>query len=156
MTDCAEFFLRTNGVLPSPQRIAVYRFLRDHPIHATVNTIYRAVREELSSISRMTVYNTVKRLVAAGVVAEVIIEDGELRYDANMRPHGHSKCIDCGTVFDMFPPEGELPVARLIGLPEGFLVTNVHLCCRGFCRKCRERRERAWPGALSNDAIPSA
>ena len=155
MRECAESFLRTHGILPSPQRIAVYRFLRDHPIHASVDTIFRAVRKDLASISRMTVYNTVKRLVAAEVVAEVIIEDGELRYDADMRPHGHCKCTGCGAVFDMFPPAGELPVAELSGLPDGFLVTSVHLCCRGLCRECRERRGRARTKP-SPDAIPRA
>lgn len=139
MTDYTEF-LRSHGVLPSPQRIAVYEFLHTHPIHATVDTIFREVRNTQPSISRMTIYNAVKRLAAAGLVAEVIIEDGELRYDADMRPHGHCKCTGCGAVFDMFPPPGELPVAKLSGLPEGFLVTSVHLCCRGLCRECRERR----------------
>jgi len=129
-------YLREKGLSPSPQRIAIYDFLKNNAIHPTVDTIYQAVLQELPTISRTTVYNTVKRLAAVGAIQEVIIEDGELRYDANISSHGHFKCLECGAVYDLFPPAGTMIVEKIHGLPEGFTVQQIHLCCRGICAKC--------------------
>ena len=128
--------LREFGLSPSPQRVAIYDFLRKNPIHPTVDTIYNAVIEQQPGMSRTTVYNTVKRLAAVGAVQEVIIEDGELRYDADMRDHGHFKCVKCGKVYDLFPPENTPLVENIHGLPEKFTVLRLHLCCRGICSDC--------------------
>ena len=132
----STIFLRELGISPSPQRVAIYHFLKNNPIHPTVDTIYRAGLDDLPTISRTTVYNTVKRLAEAGAIQEVIIEDGELRYDADMRDHGHFKCMECGDVFDLFPPENTPLVEKIHGLPEGFQVKRIHLCCRGICPEC--------------------
>ena len=132
-------FLRANNLTPSPQRVAIYDFLRKNAIHPTVDTIYQAVLADLPAISRTTVYNTVKRLASAGLIQEVIIEDGELRYDANISSHGHFKCMICGEVYDLFPQPGEPIVKEVHGLPEGFEIKQIHLCCRGICRKCSKQ-----------------
>lgn len=129
-------YLRGIGLTPSPQRVAIYDFLQKNAIHPTVDTIYNAVINDLPSISRTTVYNTVKRLAEAGAIQEVIIEDGELRYDANMSDHGHFKCMACGKVYDLFPPENTPLVSQIHGLPAGFTVKRLHLCCRGYCKDC--------------------
>ncbi len=129
-------YLRGIGLTPSPQRVAIYDFLQKNAIHPTVDTIYNAVLKDLPSISRTTVYNTVKRLAEAGAVQEVIIEDGELRYDADMSDHGHFKCMECGKVYDLFPPEKTPLVDQIHGLSEGFTVKRLHLCCRGYCKDC--------------------
>ena len=136
MQTTAEF-MRDLGLSPSPQRIAIYDFLKNNAIHPTVDTIYNAVRETLPSISRTTVYNTVKRLCDSGAIQEVIIEDGELRYDADMSDHGHFKCLKCGKVYDLFPPEGTPLISQIYGLPPDFEVSRLHLCCRGKCSACK-------------------
>ena len=76
--------LRKIGVTPSPQRTAIYHFLRTHAIHPTAETIFAAVRSEQPSLSLTTVYNTLKLLVEKRAVREIIIEGGELRYDADI------------------------------------------------------------------------
>ena len=89
--------------------------------------------------NRYTCYawlKAVKKLAEVGAVQEVIIEDGELRYDADMSDHGHFKCQECGKVFDLFPPANTPLVNQIHGLPEGFVVKRLHLCCRGLCQDC--------------------
>jgi len=131
--------LRRIGVTPSPQRTAIYHFLRTHAIHPTAETIFAAVRTEQPSLSLTTVYNTLKLLVEKQAVKEIIIEGGELRYDADMCEHGHFKCLHCGEVYDLFPPEGVPLVPSVPGLPDGFVLKEIQLCCRGYCAKteCR-------------------
>ena len=137
MPQTAEF-LRKLGISPSPQRVAIYKFIMANPIHPTVDTIFQAVQPQLPTISRTTVYNTVKRLASLGALQEVIIEDGELRYDADISTHGHFKCMKCGAVHDLFPPSGTPLLEKIHGLPEGFQVDRIHLCCRGICNACKK------------------
>lgn len=133
-------YLREMGISPSPQRLAIYNFLIKNAVHPTVDTIYQAVLAELPTISRTTVYNTVKRLKSAGVIQEVIIEDGELRYDADVSSHGHFKCLECGEVYDLFPPQNTPLVEKIHGLPDNFTIDSIHLCCRGKCAGCSSKK----------------
>ena len=138
MQECVSY-LRSLGLTPSPQRVAIYDFLKKNAVHPTVDTIYQAVLKDLPGISRTTVYNTVKRLSSVGAIQEVLIEDGELRYDADISTHGHFKCTVCGEVFDLFPPPGTMMIEKIHGLPEGFEIKQIHLCCRGICQKCQKQ-----------------
>lgn len=142
--------LRKIGVTPSPQRTAIYHFLRTHAIHPTAETIFEAVRAEQPTLSLTTVYNTLKLLAEKHAVWEITIEGGELRYDANMCEHGHFKCLHCGEVYDLFPAENEPMVPSVPGLPEGFVLKEIQLSCRGYCPKtdCRAAMVSASGNAL--------
>ncbi len=129
--------LRGYGISPSPQRIAIFDFLRKNPVHPTAETIFTAMRKILPTVSLTTVYNTLKLLAGKHAVQEVIIEDGELRFDADMRRHAHFKCLSCGKVFDLFPEKDQPLVTGMPGLPAGFEVKEIHLCLRGTCPSCR-------------------
>ena len=128
--------LRASGISPSPQRIAVYGFLKTHPIHPTAERIMRELRPRLPTLSLTTVYNTLKLFVSKKLVSEVIIEDGELRFDADLKDHAHFKCTSCSEVFDLFPEGEKMDTSGLPRLPEGFTVDSVHICFRGRCSSC--------------------
>ncbi len=128
--------LRSAGISPSPQRLAVYSFLKKHPVHPTADAIFRELRPELPTLSLTTVYNTLKLFVRQGVIQEVIIEDGELRFDADLREHAHFKCTACSRVYDLFPAPGESVLAKLPALPPAFTVAQTHVCLRGKCAAC--------------------
>lgn len=122
--------LRELGIRPSPQRLAVYSYLLSHPVHPTADTIYQAIIASQPSLSRTTIYNTLKLLVREKAVSTVIIEDGELRFDADLRPHAHFKCRICGRVYDLF----DLPEQKIPALPSpAFKVEEIHICYRGIC-----------------------
>ena len=124
--------LSEKNIRPSLQRMAVYGFLVENPIHPTVDTIYQALHPEIPTLSKTTVYNTLKQLVDCGLVQTVTIEDGELRYDADISNHLHFKCIKCGIVFDVFK-EITLPENLL---PEGFVVSKKQTNIWGTCSNC--------------------
>ena len=131
--------LRSFGISPTVQRVAVYDLLHDHPAHQTAEDVYNSLQKTLSTISLATVYNTLNVLTAKGAIWELRIEDGVSRYDANLRSHAHFKCVDCGKVYDLWPPEGEMAVPEIPGLPENFTVQDVQLVCRGICAGCKKR-----------------
>ena len=90
------------GVRPSVQRVAVYSYLCEHPVHPTVETLYASLSPEYPTLSKTTIYNTLKLFEEKNLVHSLKIEDDKLRYDADIRPHIHFKCEKCGKVFDVF------------------------------------------------------
>ena len=131
--------LRACGISPSPQRLSVLGFLKSHAIHPTADMIMKALKPQLPTLSLTTVYNTLKLFVEKKLVTEVIIEDGELRFDADVRPHAHFKCRSCSKVFDLFPSRDNPEPVVIPPLPAGFTVDTVHLCLRGRCAGCGDK-----------------
>ena len=127
--------LRGFGIHPSQQRIAVYACLDSMRNHPTAEMIYSALSPEHPSLSKTTVYNTLKLFHSRGAVRNVVIEDGEMRYDADTAPHAHFKCMKCGSISDLFfDPRKYLPE-----LPGGFSAEEIHVNYRGLCSLCRQK-----------------
>ncbi|MDD3823326.1 MAG: transcriptional repressor [Sphaerochaetaceae bacterium] len=120
-----------HGVRPLNHRVAVYRYLLDHPTHPTADDIYGDLKKHMASISRTTVYNVLNLLCDHDVVKRIAIEKNEMRYDANTVNHLHFKCTDCGRVFDLH--DDPFPV---VSIPEGFVVQDVQVNITGLCPGC--------------------
>ena len=120
---------KSKGLRPTAQRVALYRYLLEHPVHPTAEMIH----EELGlPCSLMTVYNGLDALVAAGLIRIVTIEAGIKRFDGNAKEHGHFRCTACKTVYDFpFLPEN-MQVPHL----DGFQIADQDLYCSGICRGC--------------------
>lgn len=127
--------LRSHGVCPTQQRVAVYEYLLGHRTHPTADTIYRALLEEFPSFSRTTVYNTVKSLAAAGLLRVVTIDAEEQRFDADVFNHGHFRCNACGTVFDF--PVAQESVTTLS--PASFAGNTWDVYVTGVCPHCQTK-----------------
>ena len=125
-------YLEKHGIKPSVQRLSIYNYLYKNRNHPTVDTIYMALAPEIDTLSKTTVYNTLKLFVAKGVAIVVTIEDNEVRYDADTSVHGHFKCKNCGDLFD-FAVVNEMQSKGL----EGFLVDEYHLNLKGYCKVCK-------------------
>lgn len=130
--------LREHGLSPSAPRVAIYEWLLTHPVHPTIDTIYKALRPKMASLSRTTVYNVLHALVEVGLAEKVHSEDLELRYDGNIAPHAHFKCRLCGAVTDL----GAIPstVATEVGLPQGFQAESASVTLWGHCPACAVRQ----------------
>lgn len=131
ISDTASFLL-DHGVRPLTHRVAIYEYLKTHPIHPTADMIYRALSPGFPTLSKTTVYNTLKLLCEYKVLRQVLVEENEVRYDAWTAPHGHFKCTSCGIVLDTRVPEDIAPPPA----PEGSIVDEVHLVFRGMCPTC--------------------
>ena len=55
-----------NGISPSITRIKIYEYLYGNKNHPTVNDVYISLSEEIPTLSKTTVYNTLKMFVNAG------------------------------------------------------------------------------------------
>ncbi|MEA3445755.1 MAG: Fur family transcriptional regulator [Bacteroidota bacterium] len=126
-------YLKTHGIKPSYQRIKVFDFLIKNKNHPTVDTIYRDLVGEIPTLSKTTVYNTLKLFHEKGIVLIINIEDNETRFDADISNHGHFKCKRCGEIYDFELGENNL---SLPGLKE-FAIDEQHVYLKGICPKCK-------------------
>ena len=82
----------------TPQRLAVYQYLKGTLEHPSAETIYKALQPNYPTVSLATVYKTLKTLVEIGLVQELNVGEGNFRYDANYHEHAHVQCVNCGKV----------------------------------------------------------
>lgn len=124
--------LTLKKIKPSLQRIAIYDFLLKNPNHPTADMIYSALSPSIPTLSKTTVYNTLRQFTECGLVTSLTIEEGELRFDADTSIHMHFKCTECGKIFDILQP---IEVPEEI-LPKGFLMLKSQTNFWGICRDC--------------------
>ena len=92
--------LKKRNISLSFQRLKVLEYLVQNRCHPTVDQIFTDLQKNISTLSKTTVYNTLRILVEAGLVRVITIEDNETRFDIVVENHGHFKCEACGMIYN--------------------------------------------------------
>jgi Fur family transcriptional regulator, peroxide stress response regulator len=92
--------------------------------------------KEMPTLSKTSIYNTLKSFVSAGAVHEVMIEENLTRYDAFMGRHAHFKCSICGKLQDI--GLGCLSCANSGRLNDN-KVLEEHIYMVGICAECAKK-----------------
>ncbi len=135
----AYSLLLARGVKPSQQRIAVLEHLQKYPVHPTVEDLYSRLSPGMPTLSKTTVYNTLRLFVEKGVAQMLTIDERNVCFDGDTSPHAHFFCKRCSRVFDLPLPEGD-PAGRLPTGLERCEVEEVQLYYRGICADCLDSR----------------
>src|SRR6185369_1856204 len=119
------------------QREVVLRVIRDAHGHLTANEVFGKAKQLLPSISFATVYNSLRYLKEAGLIAEISFGNGASRFDSMTSRHDHAICTKCGKLVDM---EIELPAEVLAFAAEysKFKPESLELTLRGLCPNCNK------------------
>ena len=125
--------LQQFGIKPSLQRIAIMHYLMENLIHPSVDVIFNALHPTAPTLSKTTVYNTLKLFAEQGAILEINIDDKHVRYDADITQHAHFKCKQCGCVHDL--PIRDLKFANKKRI-NGFRITESQLYYKGYCKNC--------------------
>lgn len=129
--------LRHFGVSVTRPRVAIMEYLMEHHVHPTVEQVYSALAPEYPSLSRTTVYNTMKMLAEHGAVTLLTIDDRNLNIDENTTPHAHLYCTRCHRIHDL-PLQGVSPLQASYAFTlDGHLIQQVHQYYKGVCRECQ-------------------
>ena len=128
-----EKYLTDSGIKPSYQRIRILSYLMDKKNHPTVEMIHKELLRDIPTLSKTTVYNTLKQFVKKGITQIINIEDNETRYDADISTHGHFKCLNCNKVYDFRFDNKSLEISDI----EDFDFLQTHLYIKGICDKCQ-------------------
>ena len=127
--------LKSRGLRVTPQRFAVYANLLERTDHPTVEQLLLDLNQAGPVSSQATVYNSLQALREVGLVREVLLEEGVVRYDANVDPHHHFRCHRCGHIED-------IPWTTFKGLIEsplrsGLRPDNFEVTVTGVCDRCQ-------------------
>ena len=93
--------LTDHGVKPSAQRLAVMEYLMEHRTHPSADEIYCALHPAMPTLSKTTVYNTLRLLTEKGAAIQLTIDERNVCFDADTTPHAHFLCTRCGKVYDV-------------------------------------------------------
>lgn len=118
------------------QRKIILEKLREVCTHPTADEIFAMTRQSLPKISLGTVYRNLELLAKQGDI--LCLENGgtQKRFDGNVEPHHHVRCVQCGRLGDIFMPI-ELPPAETVDCP-GFSITDAQVIFEGICDSCKQ------------------
>ena len=140
-------YLKKHRIKPSLIRLKVMQYLTGTHAHPNVELIHKHLSKEIPTLSKTSIYNTLKTFSAAGVVKEIMIEENEIRYDALIDRHGHFKCVVCGKLADI--DLGCVSCASEEKL-KGGKVLEEHIYLKGVCAGCVKK------GKTKQDGITAA
>ena len=128
---------RETGLKATHQRIEIFRELACMDSHPDAESLYRAVRKRLPTISFDTVYRTLRILEEKGLIKRIGPPLDRGKFDGNLTPHHHFVCTKCGMVGDFYDEKFDHLNAPREALQYGTPET-VRVEVYGICKACRE------------------
>ena len=120
----------------SARREVIYETLRATTAHPDADTVYASVREKMPEIGVATVYRVLRELVTEGKAVTLETTDDRIHYDADVSPHAHFICEECGRIIDIFEPPALTEKAEKMG----FEVKSEKTVLYGVCPDCAKKR----------------
>ena len=93
--------LRTHGIQPTAQRLAVAGFVLEARSHPTADEVWEKVRARNPTLSRATVYNTLNLFVEKGLLRTQAVREGALVFDPRVARHHHFVDQETGAIYDV-------------------------------------------------------
>ena len=129
--------LTAHHIKPSVQRMAIMDYLLKHKTHPCVDEIYLALNKQIPTLSKTTVYNTLKLFVEHKAANMLTIDERNTCFDAEMEAHAHFLCKACGEIYDL---PMEMSSQETDNLNKGgFVIDEMHRYYKGLCPKCQEK-----------------
>ena len=127
--------LKSHGLRPLPHRVAIMKYLLERFNHPTIEMIYNDLLPTIPTLSKTTVYNTIKSFCEKKAVNALYIDEKNVRYEAHIHIHAHFRCKKCGVIHDIPLEKGDIAPFR--GPPD-LHPEETHIYFLGRCDKCYE------------------
>ena len=117
------------------QRQIILEELRKVKSHPTADEMYDMVRKRLPRIGLVTVYRNLELLAKLGIIRKLEGDCKQKRFDGDISPHYHIRCIKCSRVDDIFikiDSELEKGAASCCD----YKILDHHVQFSGICSKC--------------------
>lgn len=131
-------FAASKGLRSTRQRdIILDIFLSTHE-HISVEELYLKVKSSNPGIGHATVYRTLKLFTEAGLAREILLHDGQTRYEHVVKGehHDHLVCTGCNSIIE-FEDETIENLQSEIATRHGFLINSHKMEIYGLCANCR-------------------
>jgi Fur family peroxide stress response transcriptional regulator len=123
------------NIHPSVQRLAIMKYLMTHFDHPTVEDVYLGLCHQIHTLSKTTVYNTLRLFSEHNAALMLTIDEHRVCYDGNTQPHVHFYCKECGKIIDMFDQSAPMTKNEI----NGNVITEAQLYYKGICSECRNK-----------------
>lgn len=121
----------------SKKRDAILSVIQGTKSHPSADWIYEQIRAVYPDISLGTVYRNLSLFKDDGLVRVVTVVNGTERFDANVLPHPHFACRQCGAVIDI-TVDFSMALSKLAS--SGFTVENCDITYHGLCPSCTKNK----------------
>lgn len=119
------------GIKASVQRVEIMSYLLANLTHPTPEQIYADLSKDMPTLSKTTVYNTLKLFAQNRAVTMLDIDSVMLHFDADTTPHSHFLCRQCNQIYD-------LPLTLDLTLYDSeHSADEAHLYYKGICKRCK-------------------
>lgn len=136
--DNIEKYLRDHEISPSYQRKRIFEYLYNSKKHPSVNDIYSFLIDDIPTLSKTTIYNTLNLFIEKNIVDSIIIDGNELKYQiCDSKKHGHFKCKSCNTLYDIQIDFDNLNIDSL----KVFDIHEQSFYFVGICEKCKNNNK---------------
>jgi Fur family peroxide stress response transcriptional regulator len=129
------------GLKITPQRTAIYQELlkaRDHP---SADVIYRRLVKKIPNISFDTINRTLLTFSQIGI-ANIVEGYGQpKRYDPDIQPHHHFRCIQCNNIID-FHNKAYDNITVPQKIQNQFTVFHKKVVLEGLCDRCNKKSKK--------------
>ena len=127
------------GYRMTPQRMMVVEALHDSDQHVSAEDLFARVKAKYPYANISTVYRTLELLKELGLVNEIALGDGCVRFHpAEKGRHHHLVCQKCHKIIDL--PEAELtPLEDILSEKHRFKADLKHTAVFGLCAKCQDK-----------------
>ncbi len=128
--------LRDAGLRVTGPRLGVLDALARRP-HSDTDTVIRAVRHDLGSVSDQAVYNVLAALVEAGLVRRIEPAGSRPLYEVRVGDnHHHIVCRSCGATVDVDCAVGRRPCLTPAET-RGYTLDEAEVTFWGRCPECQ-------------------
>ena len=132
-------FAASKGLRSTSQRSVILDIFLSTRQHVSVEELYLKIKAGYPAIGQATVYRTLKLFVEAGLAREILLHDGQTRYEHVMsgEHHDHMVCTACNAIIE-FEDETIEKLQSEIASRHGFLIRSHKLEVYGVCSNCRK------------------
>lgn len=134
------------GLRATQQRFEIYKILAGTTAHPGAEDIFKQAKHVQPMLSFDTVYRTLGVFVEKGIISQVEILAGKVRFDGNPHAHPHAICLRCNKVVDCHHMENPNP-KDYDNVPGFTSVLSAHLEVRGLCAQCAGKAPRSTVAA---------
>ena len=129
-----------SGTKLTNQRIAIFHEVSNSNEHPDAERVYKRLRKKMPALSLDTVYRTLWLLMDLRIITTLGAVGERMRFEANILPHHHFICTECGMVMDFYNRtynEIDIPKeVRAVGRVE-----HTQIEMKGKCSVCLNRRK---------------
>ncbi|HLF07952.1 MAG TPA: Fur family transcriptional regulator [Dehalococcoidia bacterium] len=129
--------LQEQGFRVTPQRLLILQTVQESQGHLSADEIYAKVAETHPYLDISTVYRTLERFAALGLLHKTDLGEEHTHYEWAESPHQHAVCERCGNV-DHFSDELLAPLWEALERQHSFQVGSAKMAVFGLCGTCRE------------------